>query len=294
MVETTTYDTTRDAPALSRLGVLLVTASTLAFSTTGFFTRLITVDAWTILFWLGLFGALFIAIYVVWEHRHATYRVVSAMGWPGVVVMVASTVTMVAYIPALKLTTVANATLIAATVPFCTALLAWTWLRERPTASAVLASTMALLGVVVMVSGSTRAGSRWGDGLAVVANVALPAPGLFRLLTPKAHAILNSSFANMPRQRREQGRPTLTINAADARARGLIENPEVLVKNHQAVIRAWLHVTEDIRPGVVALPGKWWSVPPETGAVGNLLTPSSWSPGGQPAFNDMFVEVTAV
>jgi hypothetical protein len=84
MAETTTHDMLRDAPALSRLGVLLVTASTLAFSTTGFFTRLITVDAWTILFWRGLFGALFIALYIVWEHRGATCRVVSAMGWPGV------------------------------------------------------------------------------------------------------------------------------------------------------------------------------------------------------------------
>ena len=123
---------------------------------------------------------------------------------------------------------------------------------------------------------------------------ALPAPSRLRLLTPKAHYFLNSSFANMPRHRRAQGRPTLAINAADAKARGLTENQEVLVTNHQGAIRAWLHVTEDIRPGVVALPGKWWSVPPETGAVGNLLTPSSWSPGGQPAFHDTFVEVAAV
>ncbi|MBW3670171.1 MAG: alkaline phosphatase family protein [Acidobacteria bacterium] len=40
-----------------------------------------------------------------------------------------------------------------------------------------------------------------------------------------------------------------------------------------------------------------WGVPeiwPEgTGAVANLLTPSSWSPGGQPAYNDTVVEVVA-
>ena len=51
MADTALYDTTREAQVLYRLGVFLVTASTLAFSTTGFFTRLITVDAWTILFW---------------------------------------------------------------------------------------------------------------------------------------------------------------------------------------------------------------------------------------------------
>ena len=124
--------------------------------------------------------------------------------------------------------------------------------------------------------------------------VALPAPGMFRLLTPKAHYFLNSSFANMPRQRRAQGRPMLAMNSADATARGFADHQELVVKNQQGRITAWLHVTEDIRPGVVALPGKWWSVPPKTGAVANVLTPSSWSPGGQPAFNDTFVEVAAV
>jgi len=123
--------------------------------------------------------------------------------------------------------------------------------------------------------------------------VAPSSPGTFRLLTPKAHYLLNSSFANIPRQRHAQARPTLEINPADAAALGFRDNQEVLVKNQQGALRAWLHVTEDIRPGVVALPGRWWGFPPETGAVGNLLTPSSWSPGGQPAFNDTFVEVVA-
>jgi anaerobic selenocysteine-containing dehydrogenase len=117
------------------------------------------------------------------------------------------------------------------------------------------------------------------------------APGTLRLLTPKAHYFLNSSFANMPRQRLAQARPTLDINPSDAAARGFSESQEVIVRNSQGAIRAWLHVTDDIRPGVVSLPGKWWSFPTETGAVGNVLTPSSWSPGGQPAFNETFVDV---
>ena len=31
--------------------------------------------------------------------------------------------------------------------------------------------------------------------------------------------------------------------------------------------------------------------PEEEGAVANLLSPSEWSPGGEPAYNDTFVEV---
>ncbi len=40
-----------------RLGLILVTASAIAWSTTGFFTRLIHLDAATMLVWRGLFGA---------------------------------------------------------------------------------------------------------------------------------------------------------------------------------------------------------------------------------------------
>jgi len=35
----------------------------------GFFTRLIDTDVWTMLFWRGLFGGLFIAGYIVWRER---------------------------------------------------------------------------------------------------------------------------------------------------------------------------------------------------------------------------------
>ena len=49
--------------AMSRawLGTLLLVASAAAYSTAGFFTRLIQVDAWTLLFWRGLFGGSFLA-----------------------------------------------------------------------------------------------------------------------------------------------------------------------------------------------------------------------------------------
>jgi len=159
-----------DLSSTHRLGVLLVTVSTLAFSTTGFFMRLIDASAWTILFWRGIFGAPFILLYLVWTHRRGVFRAVRVMGWPDVIVTLAYAITMVAYIPALKLTTVANVTLIGATVPFFAGLLAWVWLGERPSASALVASVAAFTGVVVMVAGSKGTASHWGDLLALVAN----------------------------------------------------------------------------------------------------------------------------
>jgi anaerobic selenocysteine-containing dehydrogenase len=116
-------------------------------------------------------------------------------------------------------------------------------------------------------------------------------PSLLQLLTPKSHYFLNSSFANMARQRKAMRRPTLEMHPLDARERGLVDGERVVITNDRGSIRAWLAVTDAICPTVVALPGKWWGHPEETSAVANVLSPSAWSPGGQPAYNDTFVYV---
>lgn len=121
-----------------------------------------------------------------------------------------------------------------------------------------------------------------------------PRDGALRLLTPKAHFFLNSSFANMPRQRHGEVEPTLHMAPSDAAARGLADGARVVLRNAQGAIPATLHVTDATLPGVVALPGKWWSTAGEDGPVANLLSPSSWSPWGQPAYNDTFVTVSAI
>jgi len=126
-----------------------------------------------------------------------------------------------------------------------------------------------------------------------VAEMRPPPAGRLQLLTPKAHHFLNSSFANMPRQRQAESLPTLDMHPDDARCRGLADGVPVTVANERGSVRAALRITAAIRAGVVALPGKWWSQPAETGAVTNLLAPAAWTPIGQPTFNDIFVEVGA-
>jgi anaerobic selenocysteine-containing dehydrogenase len=87
-------------------------------------------------------------------------------------------------------------------------------------------------------------------------------------------------------------RPTLEMNTVDAATRGLLDAQEVEIDNERGALRAWLKITDDICPGVVALAGKWWGGL-DGGAVANVLTASAWSPGGQPAYNDTFVRVIA-
>lgn len=47
------------------LGIALVTAAAIAWSTAPFFTRLLPFDPWTILFWRGLFGGRLISVLLV-------------------------------------------------------------------------------------------------------------------------------------------------------------------------------------------------------------------------------------
>jgi anaerobic selenocysteine-containing dehydrogenase len=116
--------------------------------------------------------------------------------------------------------------------------------------------------------------------------------GQLQLLTPKPHHFLNSTFANMERQRRAMGQPTLYLHPVDAEALRLPDGAEVEVATDLARVRATVTVSDEVLPGVVMLPGKWWSR--DVGEAGiNGLTPPTSSRGGQPAYNDTFVTVTS-
>jgi anaerobic selenocysteine-containing dehydrogenase len=118
--------------------------------------------------------------------------------------------------------------------------------------------------------------------------------GTLQMLTPKSHYFLNSTFANMPRQRQSQGGPCLEMNPKDAAERDLFDGDRVLISSGQAGFAAQLHVTTSIRPGAIVLEGKWWDESADDSAVANLLATPAFSPAGQPAYNEIFVRVTAV
>lgn len=149
-----------------RLGLFLVTASAVAWSTAGFFTRLIPLDSWTLLAWRGVFGAFGIALVIVAMERGRTWWCFRHMQAPAWLFVVVSAVGMVFFITSLKHTTVAHVAVIYATVPLVAASIGWWLLRERPKTSAVVASLAALAGVAVMV-GFGLEGSLFGDALAM-------------------------------------------------------------------------------------------------------------------------------
>lgn len=148
-----------------RLGLAFVTASAIAWSLAGLFTRVIPLDSWTILAWRGIFGAMGLAAVMLVTERGKVWISLLHMGLAGWLFVVISGIGMVFFITALKETTVAHVAVIYATIPFVAAVLGWLVMGERPTVNAVLASVAALIGVAIMV-GLGREGTLFGDTLA--------------------------------------------------------------------------------------------------------------------------------
>jgi drug/metabolite transporter (DMT)-like permease len=113
-----------------------------AWGSGGLLVRLLPFDMWTIVFWRGVFGTLFIGSYVLWRFAGATPDAIRRMSSSGIVITMC-----------------------------VTAAIAWLWLRERPSPLTMAASVLALLGIVVIL-GPASDGPRLGDLLAMLATAA--------------------------------------------------------------------------------------------------------------------------
>ncbi|KPU84659.1 hypothetical protein JI58_02490 [Marinosulfonomonas sp. PRT-SC04] len=142
----------------------MVCISALAFSTAGLFTKGVTAGAWEVIFWRGISAVVFTLGYALW--RGSVRSEIANFRGPAIAVMLLNAAGTAAFIPAFKLTSIANVAMIWGVAPLLTALLAWLVLSERPSRRVMLGSLVAIIGVMVVVSGSIGGGTIIGDGLA--------------------------------------------------------------------------------------------------------------------------------
>lgn len=153
------------------VGVGLLIASAVTFSTTGIFTKGVEATAWAVIFWRGVFAA---TVTTAWAAKRGALRQEFLdMGRPGLAVGVVGAIGTAALIPAFKLTTVANVALIYASAPFLAALLAWLTLKERVSTRIALGAAGSLAGVGIIVAGSLGSVNLTGDGLALIMTVVM-------------------------------------------------------------------------------------------------------------------------
>jgi drug/metabolite transporter (DMT)-like permease len=156
-----------------RIGLILAASAALCWSTSGLFVRGISADLMTMLFWRGLFSGSAVFALFFFIERGRSIAVLRGLGWPALGVALLSAMSMIAGISALRFTTVADAMVIYATVPFVTAALAYVAIGEKPSRSTLIGSTVALIGVGVMLWGAKMGGSLLGQFFAVLMTLGM-------------------------------------------------------------------------------------------------------------------------
>ncbi len=161
----------RDGRSDVRFGIVLIVTAAVTYSTAGLFTKAVQAGPWEVIFWRGLFAAAFTT---VWTLRGKAFRRnFFGIGYSGWAVAVVGAFGTAAFIPAFKLTTIANVSLIYAVAPLIAAVLAWFVIGERASVRTLTGSGLALIGVAIIVSGSVGHISLAGDMLALCMTIAM-------------------------------------------------------------------------------------------------------------------------
>jgi drug/metabolite transporter (DMT)-like permease len=155
-----------------RLGFWLVMAAAILWSTGGLIARLVDTDPWTTIFWRSVFCTAFLCGAVGIAQRGRLVEMIRETGWPGVAMAACFAVASTSFIMSLSRTSVANTLVIQSLSPFIAGLGGWFCLGERVRRRTWVAMSVAVVGTIVMLWGSTGAGSRIGDLLALVTATA--------------------------------------------------------------------------------------------------------------------------
>jgi anaerobic selenocysteine-containing dehydrogenase len=115
------------------------------------------------------------------------------------------------------------------------------------------------------------------------------------LISPAAHAFLNSTFSNLPKHLKQEAHPFIEINPLDAEARGIQDGEIVRAFNDRGSCELIAHVTTRARAGVVVSPSVWWNKLSPGGANINQLSSQELTDMGRGAtFYDALVEVERI
>jgi drug/metabolite transporter (DMT)-like permease len=181
-----------------RLGVWLVTAAAVCWSTGGLMARLVGTDPWTTVFWRSVFSALFLAGALAVGRRGAAPLAPGSL-WPIALTGVCFAIASTSFIMSLSRTSVANTLIIQSLSPFIAGLGGWVALGERVRPRTWAAMGAALVGTVLMLWGSPGQGSRVGDLFALATATAFAAATVvvrrYRAVPMPAAAMLAAALA---------------------------------------------------------------------------------------------------
>jgi anaerobic selenocysteine-containing dehydrogenase len=126
-------------------------------------------------------------------------------------------------------------------------------------------------------------------------NPTLAAKYPLALISPAARAFLNSSFANLSKQLKQEARPFVEIHPKDAATRNIADGDLVHVFNERGSCELTAVVTTRAREGVVVSPSVWWNkFSPGLKNINQLTSQRLTDMGGGATFYDALVEVEKI
>jgi drug/metabolite transporter (DMT)-like permease len=151
------------------IGALCVLAAGLSWSFTGIFLRLAPhLDTWQFLVWRNLGVACAFAIVLRARGAGSPLRRFLATGRVGAIVTLALCLASIAFIIAMKTTTVANALFLSSCAPLLAALLGYLFLGERLSLRQGASVGLGIAGLGVIVGGAVEAGHLTGNISAIL------------------------------------------------------------------------------------------------------------------------------
>jgi drug/metabolite transporter (DMT)-like permease len=151
-------------------GILLTAVGVLILSVDGLLIRLISADAFDLLFWRGLLMSITVAFVLMLQRSTSSWFPTDAASLRSAFLMVITTIT---FVMAINLSSVANVLVIISSQPLFAAVLGWVFLREMPQPVTWVAIFLSMIGIGWVLLDSWSEPNFTGDLLALVCCVCL-------------------------------------------------------------------------------------------------------------------------
>ena len=122
-----------------------------------------TQDMWQILLIRSFFFVITLIIFLVLTYRKNTTEIIKKSGFPAIIAGLFLSLSFVAYIAAMSMTTVANVVFIISTQTIFLAIFGYLFLKEKISLKGFISIFLALIGMIIMVGNSINQGTLLGN-----------------------------------------------------------------------------------------------------------------------------------
>lgn len=153
------------------IGLALVFVSAMSWSTAGLFTRVVSTDIPTTVFWRAVIGCICVLFIFLAMRRPKRISEAWRFRLGEAVVALFSALGMTCFISAFFYTSIANVSFIYGAMPLVTMLMAWLILHDAITPTAIVATLFSCLGASILVWGGQNFNDMLGIALALLATL---------------------------------------------------------------------------------------------------------------------------